>query len=170
MYKPNEKEILLLKLHDEKTYERFHKLYIRSLKLFISLKYNFCEFDISVLSEDAFEKAAYEKINKYNPFVSGFSTWLFNIADNLCIDYIRQRNNEMECLVDVYEIPDNRANTSMLLNDFKRILDDSEYQCIVRHVIDGDLLDDIAKDLNVSKKTVLRRIKSAKEKIKEKMY
>jgi len=48
--------------------------------------------DARDVSQDTFYKA-YKALKKYDGTKSKFSTWLYKIAYNKCIDYIRKKNN-----------------------------------------------------------------------------
>lgn len=86
---PSLKDIRLLKEHDEYTYDKLRNYYINKLCYYIFDRYHFLLCDCQDLAEDIFVKAAYINIASYDPSKSSFTTWLFAIANNECLHFIR---------------------------------------------------------------------------------
>ncbi|OFY67795.1 MAG: RNA polymerase subunit sigma-24 [Bacteroidetes bacterium RIFCSPLOWO2_02_FULL_36_8] len=77
-----------LKEKDEKAYESLMKRYQKSV-YFMLLKMVNNPDDAEDLTIEAFAKA-FRNLARFNPEFA-FSTWLFKIATNNCIDFIRRR-------------------------------------------------------------------------------
>ena len=73
---------------DQKAYEKLMKRYRDSI-YYMLLKMVKNTDDAEDLTIEAFEKA-FKNIEKYSPKYA-FSTWLFKIASNNCIDFIRKK-------------------------------------------------------------------------------
>jgi RNA polymerase sigma factor (sigma-70 family) len=84
---------------DQKAYAELLHLYRDSL-YFMMLKMTNSPFDADDLTIEAFGKA-FKKLEQYTPEYA-FSTWLFKIASNNCIDFLRK----------------NRKNTLSIRGDF----------------------------------------------------
>jgi RNA polymerase sigma factor (sigma-70 family) len=74
---------------DQKAYADLLKHYRDSL-YFMMLKMTGNPYDADDLTIEAFGKA-FKKLNQYTPEYA-FSTWLFKIATNNCIDFMRKKN------------------------------------------------------------------------------
>jgi RNA polymerase sigma factor (sigma-70 family) len=74
---------------DQQAYADLLKHYRDSL-YFIMLKMTGNPYDAEDLTIEAFGKA-FKKLNQYTPEYA-FSTWLFKIATNNCIDFMRKKN------------------------------------------------------------------------------
>ncbi|MCS7027352.1 MAG: sigma-70 family RNA polymerase sigma factor [Bacteroidia bacterium] len=99
---------------DEKAYEKLMNRYKKSV-YFMLLKMTQNKDDAEDLTMESFAKA-FKSLHKFNPKYA-FSTWLFKIASNNCIDYIRRNkmktlsiNNPLETdngTIDNFDLPDN---------------------------------------------------------------
>jgi len=84
-------KIVLLAIDgDQKAYEELFKRYKDAI-YFMLLKMVRSKVDAEDLTFEAFGKA-FRNLKQYSPKFA-FSTWLFKIASNNCIDYLRKRNN-----------------------------------------------------------------------------
>jgi RNA polymerase sigma-70 factor (ECF subfamily) len=89
---------------DQKAYaDLMH--YYRDTIYFMLLKMTNNPDDADDLTIEAFGKA-FNKLDQYTPDYA-FSTWLFKIASNNCIDFIRKRKKEMMSLGKAYESGEN---------------------------------------------------------------
>lgn len=78
-----------LKENDQKSYAELLSLYRDSI-YFMMLKMTNSPYDAEDLTIEAFGKA-FCRLDQYN-FDYAFSTWLYRIATNNCIDFIRKNN------------------------------------------------------------------------------
>lgn len=99
---------------DEKAYEKLMNRYKKSV-YFMLLKMTQNKDDAEDLTMESFAKA-FKSLHKFNPQYA-FSTWLFRIASNNCIDFIRKNkmrtfsiNTPVETdngTIDNFDLPDN---------------------------------------------------------------
>ena len=136
--------------------------------------------DASDISQIAFIKA-YQNISKFN-FKSSFSTWLYRITVNSCLDEIRKRkrSNELSQSIDddenPFEIEDSSATPeeSYEKKELKKLvwkkinlLSDKYKKVIIYRDINGLSYDEIAKIEGCSIGTVKSRINRARMALKE---
>ncbi|MCX6163683.1 MAG: sigma-70 family RNA polymerase sigma factor [Ignavibacteriae bacterium] len=135
--------------------------------------------DVQDLTQEAFIKA-FNSLEKFDKQFS-FSTWLFKIATNNCIDYLRKKklntfsiDKEISTGDDDYqfEIPDNERipDKNILDKERKKILEDaieslpSKYKSVIllRHRDEKDY-EEIAKKLKLPLGTVKAHIFRGRE-------
>jgi RNA polymerase sigma factor, sigma-70 family len=80
---------------DQKAYAKLMQLY-REPVYYMLLKMINSPYDAEDLTIEAFGKA-FKNLDKYTDNYA-FSTWLFKVAVNNCIDYIRKRNCSPQCV------------------------------------------------------------------------
>jgi RNA polymerase sigma-70 factor (ECF subfamily) len=85
---------------DEKAYAEIMKRYRDSI-YFMLLRMVNNEDDAEDLTMEAFSKA-FKKLAQYTPHYA-FSTWLFKIASNNCIDFIRKQKQQLLSLDKKFE-------------------------------------------------------------------
>ncbi len=90
---------LARKKNDQKAYHKLMKYYEGSI-YYMMLKMTNNPDDAQDLTIEAFEKA-FRNMNSYEPDFA-FSTWLFKIATNNCIDFIRKEKKNLNS-VDLYD-------------------------------------------------------------------
>jgi RNA polymerase sigma-70 factor (ECF subfamily) len=127
------------------------------------------------LTQEIFLKA-YKNISKYN-FKSEFSTWLYRLAINLCIDELRKRKKSNEVLMD--SIPENLIYSDtpedILLSEEQESLiwkalnslKEKERVVIVLREMEGLSYEEIANVLKCSLGRVKSRIHESREKLKK---
>ena len=127
------------------------------------------------LTQEIFLKA-YKNISKYN-FKSEFSTWLYRLAINLCIDELRKRKNSNEVLMD--SIPENLIYSDtpedIILSEEQEsliwkaldLLKEKERVVIVLREMEGLSYEEIANTLKCSMGRVKSRIHESREKFKK---
>jgi RNA polymerase sigma factor (sigma-70 family) len=86
---------LAIESGDQKAYANLLNFYRDSI-YFMLLKMTNNPDDADDLTIEAFGKA-FNKLDQYTPEYA-FSTWLFKIASNNCIDFIRKRKKELQSL------------------------------------------------------------------------
>lgn len=84
-----------LENNNQKAYAELMDLYKNSLYLLLLKMMNNPE-DAEDLTIETFGKA-FKNLDKYSPEYA-FSTWLYKIATNHCIDYMRKKNNKPYCV------------------------------------------------------------------------
>ncbi len=123
------------------------------------------------IAQQAFIKA-YMQLATYNPAKARFSTWLYRIATNVAIDYLRQRKH----IVDVEDI-ETVAETTMPMHieDEERehiracvaALQPPEYrQVIEAYYWHGKSYQDIAQELGTPLNTIRTWMRRAKQELK----
>jgi RNA polymerase sigma-70 factor (ECF subfamily) len=119
----------------------------------------------------------YNKLYSFNTDYK-FSNWLYQIAKNKCIDYIRKYKRVYEANVeDAHDIASNEVSpeqnaefkeTKKLVEDFISTLNDMDKQIIIlRYANDDMTFSDIAEVLDMSESAVKRRYYKARERFKE---
>jgi RNA polymerase sigma factor (sigma-70 family) len=96
---------------DQKAYADLMNFYRDSI-YFMLLKMTNNSDDADDLTIEAFGKA-FKKLDQYTPDYA-FSTWLFKIASNNCIDFIRKRKKELLSLGKSFDQSDNTDLTQSL--------------------------------------------------------
>ena len=109
---------------DQKAYANLMTNY-RDSVYFMLLKMTNNSDDADDLTIEAFGKA-FKKLHQYTPDYA-FSTWLFKIASNNCIDFIRKKKKYTYSLDKTYE---NADGTEMAFNIAASIPDPEEYLII----------------------------------------
>lgn len=127
------------------------------------------------LTQEIFLKA-YKNINKYN-FKSEFSTWLYRLAINVCIDELRKRKNSNEILTDA--IPEDRIYSDtpedIILSEEQQsliwkalnLMKEKERVVIILREMEGLSYEEIANTLDCSIGRVKSRIHESREKFKK---
>jgi RNA polymerase sigma-70 factor (ECF subfamily) len=163
---------------DQAAYDRLMKKYYKLVNnLIYRMIYN--KEDVEDLTQEAFIKA-FNSLEKFDHQFA-FSTWLYKIASNNCIDYLRKKklhtisidkeiDSEDEDLR--FEIPDNdyKPDRNILDTERKKILEDAiaslpeKYKTVIllRHQDEMEY-DEIAKKLNIPLGTVKAHIFRGRE-------
>lgn len=163
---------------DQPSYDRLMKKYYKLVNnLIYRMIYN--KEDVEDLTQEAFIKA-FNSLEKFDHQFA-FSTWLYKIASNNCIDYLRKKklhtisidkeiDSEDEDLR--FEIPDNeyKPDRNILETEKKKIIEDAiaslpeKYKTVIllRHKDEMEY-DEIAKKLNIPLGTVKAHIFRGRE-------
>ncbi len=138
---------------------------------------------ISMLKDEALAHDATQEVftkiflnlSKFNE-KSRFSTWVYSITYNYCIDYIRRKKkkanlfrDDIERLPEIEEEVSDNEILSIAIHQLKVILeelDDSERAILLMKYQDGMSIKEISALLNKTESAVKMRIKRAKEKAK----
>lgn len=127
------------------------------------------------LTQEIFLRA-YKNINKYN-YKSQFSTWLYKLAINVCIDELRKHKKSNEVLTD--EIPDNRRYSDTpediviseeqgsLVWKALDILKEKDRSIIVLREMEGLSYEEIANILGCSMGRVKSRLHESRKKLRK---
>lgn len=162
-------------------YEKGLNIYVTNLVCEISIAANNTEQaeEPKDICQEAFHKA-FHNISTYNPNYE-FSTWLFNIAKNIAIDYsrkkklpVKNKGNDDSHSISI-NIGDGIKNSpeDLLIKsqEYKRLLEiidnlDDKYKEIARlRFIKEYAYDEIAAETGLEINTVRTRIKRAKEQL-----
>jgi len=163
---------------DQSSYDRLMKKYYKLVhNLIYRMIYN--KEDVEDLTQEAFIKA-FNSLEKFDHQFA-FSTWLYKIASNNCIDYLRKKklntisidkefDSEDEDLR--FEIPDNdyKPDRNILDAERKKILEDAieslpeKYKTVIllRHQDEMEY-EEIAQKLNIPLGTVKAHIFRGRE-------
>lgn len=151
----------------------------------LALRMSGNEDDAFDLSQDAFIKA-WKGLESFR-FDSAFSTWLFRLTSNVCLDFLRSRKRRPTVSLTVaddedeetqYDIPDSapspeeaaiRSEDRAALAAAMNALDDASRQIITLRVIEDLSYEQIADILNINIGTVKSRLSRAREKLKNKL-
>ena len=153
--------------------EDFEKVYARMLKMTSQSS------DAEDLTMEAFNKA-FSKLDQYTPDFA-FSTWLYRIAKNNCIDYLRRNKKENENILNQQEagngmvahelanqLPSpeqlmiNRQETR-LLREIVDTLHPKYKDIVIDHYFNELSCEEIANKLNLPEGTVKVRLFRARE-------
>lgn len=127
------------------------------------------------LSQEIFIKL-YKNLGKFKG-ESSFSTWLFRLSKNYCIDWMRKHKNEIN-LVELDELSSNIDFVDEIINkdDYNNLrneineLPDKYKQSLYLYHFKGYTYQEISDKLKVPKKTVETRIYRAKKILKNKLW
>ena len=152
-------------------YQRYSgKVYAKSLTL----------LGDTALAEDATQEIftkIFLNLDRFNE-KSKFSTWLYSITYNFCIDYIRRKkkekavfSDEMERAPDLAEddIPD-KEMLELNLVQLERVLADlnpGDRAILLMKYQDGEQIKDIAEQFGKSESAIKMQIKRAKERARK---
>lgn len=134
--------------------------------------------------QEAFQKA-FQSLPSYNPQYK-FSTWLFNIARNIAIDYARKRKISIGANI----TPDNFHTLANIGSGIRnspedKMISSQEYRTLIEMISSLDEkyrepailrfikeyeYNEIAQELNLELNTVKTRIKRAKELLQHAVY
>lgn len=147
---------------------------------FIILKFVYNTIKDREAAEDITQEVFITVYNKLYTFKKEykFSNWLFQIARNKCIDYVRKYKRVYEANVeDVHELASNEISPEQnaeykevkkLVEDFINTLNDIDKQIIIlRYSNERVTFLDISEILNMSESAVKRRYYKTREKFKD---
>jgi len=118
----------------------------------------------------------YQKLNKFQ-FQSSIKTWIYRIAINCAINYVRRISRERDRMVEyseglysqstVGEIEEhmNREEREETVNSLLKVLTPDQRACIVLRNIEGLSYQEIAETLKININTVRSRLKRAREQL-----
>ncbi len=149
----------------------------------IALKMLKNQDDAMDISQEAFIKV-FKSIKTFN-FESSFSTWLYRIVTNTCLDFLRKKNNNVYSLDTPIntedgeiqrDIPDtlnspeeilDKQLTKELVHDSINKLDENHKAIIILRDIQGFSYEEISQILDCSLGTVKSRISRARNNLKD---
>lgn len=155
----------------EKCFEYVYKAYANLIFVFIS-KYINRKEDIEELTDDVFIQF-FNHLDNIN-FEKNIKYYLMKTAKNLTINFIK-RNNIEKIFVDDnelmnYKVENDNNSYHHLINKWKRYLSIEEIDIILKHILEGYELKEIAKIKNKSPNTIKSTYRRAIKKLqKQKM-
>lgn len=169
----SDEEIVLLILNSGNQ-ELFELLYLRYFKKVRDKCFSFLK-DTKLSEEFANDilTKAYEKIPGFKGN-SSFSSWLYSITYNYCIDYLRAKkklhypewnsNNEIPEIIDESETDFEEASYENLLTIFELIHPEEKVLLLMKYQ-DNLPIKQIAKTLRISEDAVKMRLKRARSRV-----
>jgi len=130
--------------------------------------------DAEDIAQQAFVKA-YLNLDRFNPGKGRFSTWLYKIATNLCIDYLRSRKrhvlvNDIEAIAEVTMPRFIEAEREREVIDAVISLHPPEFRTVIEaYFWQGKSYQEIADSMGTPLNTVRSRLRRAKLQLKEKL-
>lgn len=132
--------------------------------------------DAKDLAQEAFIKA-YQNLDKYNPEYK-FSTWIFRVASNLCVDYLRKAKKQTLPYEDKLSMPHDTASAEDMYihSDNKKVIEKAildlpeEYRVlIILYHKEGLSYEEMSKVLNLPLSKVKNRLYRGRNKLKDKL-
>lgn len=173
-YKQKSDEEIVLLILNSGNQELFEILYLRYFKKVRDKCFSFLK-DTKLSEEFANDilTKAYEKIHGFKGN-SSFSSWLYSITYNYCIDYLRAKkklhypewnsNNEIPEIIDESETDFEEASYENLLTIFELIHPEEKVLLLMKYQ-DNLPIKQIAKTLRISEDAVKMRLKRARSRV-----
>ncbi len=173
-YKQKSDEEIVLLIINSGNKELFEVLYTRYFKKVKDKCFSFLK-DSNLSEEFANDilTKAYEKIHGFKGN-SSFSSWLYSITYNYCIDYLRLKkklhypewnnNNEIPEIIDEAEADFDEVNYENLLTIFEMIHPEEKVLLLMKYQ-DNLSIKHIAKTLRISEDAVKMRLKRARSRV-----
>jgi len=173
-YKQKSDEEIVLIIINSGNHELFEILYLRYFKKVRDKCFSFLK-DTKLSEEFANDilTKAYEKIPGFKGN-STFSSWLYSITYNYCIDYLRAKkklhypdwnsNNEIPEIIDESETDFEEASYENLLVIFELIHPEEKVLLLMKYQ-DNLPIKQIAKTLRISEDAVKMRLKRARSRV-----
>lgn len=130
--------------------------------------------DAEDIAQDTFVKA-YKELAKFEIDKARFSTWIYKIATNLCLDYLRKNKkkvttNDIEQYMEINTPRYAEDNDSKLLRQHIDELEPSKYASIVKgYYWEGKSYQTLADEYHTSTGTIGTWLTRAKAQLKEKL-
>lgn len=126
------------------------------------------------IAQDAFIKA-YQQLRTYNPQKGRFSTWLYRIATNEAIDYLRSRKRRID-VEDIERVAEATMPTyiedderQMVRQAVLELMPPEQRRVIEAYYWEGKSYQQIADEMNTPLNTVRTWIRRAKVQLREKL-
>ncbi len=173
-YKQKTDEEIVLLIINSGNQELFELLYLRYFKKVRDKCFSFLK-DTKLSEEFANDilTKAYEKIQGFKGN-SSFSSWLYSITYNYCIDYLRAKkklhypewnsNNEIPEIIDESETDFEEVSYENLLTIFELIHPEEKVLLLMKYQ-DNLPIKQIAKTLRISEDAVKMRLKRARSRV-----
>lgn len=126
------------------------------------------------VAQDAFIKA-YKNLSSFSEDKAKFSTWLYRIATNLCIDYLRKnkrkvRVDDVEAYMESVQPENLKQDEIIAIRQAVEALEPPQYADIIKaYFWEGKSYKEIAEAYDTSTNTVGTWMRRAKAQLKEKL-
>ena len=126
------------------------------------------------IAQEAFVKA-YVNLKKFSQDKAKFSTWLYRIATNLCIDHLRKHKrmvkvSDVESLAQMADPASLPEDEIAQIRDLVETLEPPKYAAIIKaYFWEGKSYQEIAEQYETSTNTIGTWISRAKQQLKEKL-
>ncbi|MBN2350284.1 MAG: RNA polymerase sigma factor [Bacteroidales bacterium] len=167
-------EEIIRKIQSENSSEYFQILYDRYHRKVLDKCYTLVKNKTTAheLAEDIFSKV-FEKLGSFK-FLSSFSSWLYSISYNFCIDYLRykkkmhypdwNRENEIPEIIDETGENLNEISYENLLQIFEQIHPEEKALILMKYQ-DNLSLKQIGESLRISEDAAKMRLKRARSRV-----
>jgi RNA polymerase sigma-70 factor, ECF subfamily len=126
------------------------------------------------IAQEAFVKA-YQQLQKYDPTKARFSTWLYRIATNEAIDYLRSRKRRID--VDAIELVAEATMPTYIEDDERSavrqavsaLMPPEQRRVIEAYYWEGKSYQEIADEMSAPLNTIRTWIRRAKLQLREKL-
>ncbi len=133
--------------------------------------------DTEDLSQEIFMKI-YKNLKKYNKSKSSFRTWMYRIASNHTINYLKSSYKRhktssevnldiLESTEDIEEQTIKQEDLSTVIMVMKNTLSEKHQQIMFLHYFSGLTVKEISETLKIPIKTIYKAIKTSLDKIKK---
>lgn len=129
------------------------------------------------IGQETFLKA-FQKLKKFDPAKAAFSTWLFTLGRNLCIDYLRKKTqitvaeDEAHSLISLHPIPRETAWENELEGEIANAIEKLDVlyrEIFILREYQGMEIDEIAKITNTNLGTVKSRLFRARQTLQSRL-
>lgn len=167
-------EELISKINDENSSVYFEILYNRYYQKVLDKCYSLVKNKqlAAELAEDIFSKT-YEKLGSFKK-LSSFSSWLYSLSYNHCIDYLRlkkklhypdwNREHELPEIIDESEEDVQKIDYDKLMEVFELIHPEEKALLLMKYQ-DNLSIKDIGKSLRISDDAAKMRLKRARARV-----
>ena len=133
--------------------------------------------DTEDLIQEIFLKV-YNNLNKYDPDKASFRTWLYRIASNQTLNYLkssyykRKSSNELDVTylqdnLDMEEEVIKEKQIKEIILIMKKRLSEKHQKILILHYFSGLTVKEIGLTLSIPEKTIYKALKTSINKIKE---
>ena len=121
---------------------------------------------------DLVQETALKAWSKFSTLRGDFKNWVFAIARNVFIDYLRKNSQIIESYEDTYMVsgeakPDEFILSKIQFQSLLDELDEIEKKCLLLHDFEGISLREISDQLGISISTVHHRLSKARDLIRQ---
>jgi len=146
--------------------ERFQKLYQKHHKMVRGLIYNMTDQDhLDDLVQEVFLKI-WKGLPRFS-FLSSEKTWIYRIAINTAVDYLRRPRAEMIELNDEAGLHAERGSEQQDIQAALQCLDEAHRSVLILFYFENLKIQMIAKILDIPAGTVKSRLSVGRQKLKE---
>jgi len=155
-------------------YNYIWKNYNKKISYYIKSFLNVDRHDINDVTQEVMIKV-YKNLESYD-FNYAFSTWIYRITRNHCIDLLRKKKVNLENLTDKHSTKKHTPENSLIdlelknsINAALNSLDDTEREISFLHFYEGLKYKDISKIIDMPVGTIKYRMSQIKKQLKKKL-